>query len=301
MAPGKPRIEPGLVAVRHQRLDVDPVGLGDGALELERADEHRTALLGEELGGVVADVAEALDDDPLALDPGLEADRLHVLSDAADLAQREENAAAGRLDAAVDTALGDRLGGDAGERVDVVWRERGVGVGDPGHLPRTGREVRRGDIEGGSDEVLAEQLEGEPARDPLELVDRVAAGIDLHPSLGTAERHVDDRALVGHQCRERRDLVLVDRHRIAQAALGGQTVLAVLGAPRVHDLDRTIVALDGEGEVDQAVDVFDLVEQSGRLVNEGRGLVEVADDLVEEAQRLGHGDLPSSRSRWLVL
>ena len=58
---------PALLAVFDERVDVDAVGVVEAAVVLGDADD-RVALFGEELGGVGADVAEALDDDAAAFD-----------------------------------------------------------------------------------------------------------------------------------------------------------------------------------------------------------------------------------------
>ena len=50
-----------------ERLDVDAVRVVEAAVVLDDADDF-VALFGQELGGVGADVAEALDDDAAAFD-----------------------------------------------------------------------------------------------------------------------------------------------------------------------------------------------------------------------------------------
>ena len=127
------------------------------------------------------------------------------------------------------------------------------------------------------------QLVGVAPGDALELVARVAAAVDLDAALGAAERHVDDGALVGHQRGERHHLVLVDVGAVADAALGRQLVLAVLGAPGVDDLDRAVVAPHREAEAVDAVAGLDLVEQHRLVLGERGRPVEVVVDLLEEA------------------
>ena len=78
------------------------------------------AAFAAELRGVIADVAEALHDDALAVEAGRQAEPLHVVGFVAGLAQREEQAAAGRFLAAAHAALRDRLAGDAAERVELA-------------------------------------------------------------------------------------------------------------------------------------------------------------------------------------
>ncbi len=274
-----------VVPLIHDGLGVEPLGIVDHAVELDQAGDECAHLL-EKDGGVGADVAEALDDHPLAGDPLGQAERLHVLPDLADLARHEGHAAAGRLRTAPDSSLGDRLAGHAGRPLQLVVGERRVGVDDPGHLARAGAEVRRRHVDAGADEVLLHQLEGVAAGDPLELVAAELPAVDLDPTLGAAEGSIHHGALVGHQRRERHHLVLADPQAVADATLGGELVVAVLRPPGVDHLDVAVVALQREREVIDAVAVLDGFEQAPGMARERRGAVEVAVDLLEEADVL---------------
>jgi len=111
---------------------------------------------------------------------------------------------------------------------------------------------------------------------------------DLDPALGAAEGDIDDRALVGHERGQRLDLVLVHHRRIADAALGRQLVLAVLRAPGLHHLDRSVVPFERESEVDDAVDRLDLLQDAARVVGQRCGAIEVGVYLLEEADGVRH-------------
>ena len=67
------------------------------------------ALLAAELRRVIADVAEALHDEPLAFEAADSPSALHVFRRAARFAQRVHQPAAGRFAAAVNAAFGHRL------------------------------------------------------------------------------------------------------------------------------------------------------------------------------------------------
>ncbi len=229
-----------------QGLDVEAVVVDHGTVALDHGDHLRVVLGREEVRGVIADIAETLHDDALAAELALEARLLHFLRVAEELAQGVLHAAAGGLVASAHPAVLDRLAGDAAHVVDVVGEDLAVGVDHPAHLARAGAHVRRRHVLRRAEVALVDQLARETARDRLHLVAVVLARIDDQAALGAAEGHVDDGALVGHQRRQRLDLVLVDAHREADAALRRQAVIAVHRAPAGEDLGRA-VDLHGKG------------------------------------------------------
>ena len=277
-----------LAPVRHDRLEVQALRVGDRPFGLGEPDQHRAGLL-KEPGGEVAHVPQPLHHHPLALDAGREAERLHVLGDAAHLPHAVEDAPAGGLDPPADAARAHRLRGDAAERVHLPGAELAVGVGDPGHFPRTGADVGRGDVEARADEVLADQLEHVAPGDPLQLSRRVGPGIEPDAALGPAERDVHQRALVGHERGERLHLLGVHGVGVADAALAGELVVAVLRPPRVHDLDAAVVALDGEAGVEEVLARLDVGEEGGIVRRECGRAIERSIHLVEKARTDGHG------------
>src|SRR5262245_53663495 len=116
-------------------LDIEPVRPVDRPIPLRNRHDHGAALPAE-LGAVVADVAEPLDDDALALDTRRKPPRLHVVRVGARLAEPDVDPAARRFHSAADTSLADGLPSDARQGVNMTGVEGGVGVGDPGHLSR---------------------------------------------------------------------------------------------------------------------------------------------------------------------
>ena len=62
--PGEIGHAASLAPVGHHLLDVEPLGVGDGALRFRQPHQHRPPFL-EETGGVVAHVAQSLDHHPL--------------------------------------------------------------------------------------------------------------------------------------------------------------------------------------------------------------------------------------------
>src|SRR5207244_11065542 len=103
---------------------------------------------------------------------------------------------------------------------------------------------------------------------------RVLHGIDPDAALDAEEQYVDDRELVGHQRRQRLDLVPVDSGGVRDAALDGHAMVAVLRQPGGDDLvaavspDRKLNGVDGVADLD-------LIEEALRIVGERSRLVEV--------------------------
>ena len=189
------------------------------AVTLDDRGDDRAILFRQELGGVVAHVAQTLHDHPLALDAARQAGMGHVLGVAEELAQRILHAPPRGLDPALDAARVQGLAGDAGLAVDVGGVHPRVLIGDPGHLAFARAHVGGGHVLGRVDQVALDQLVGKAAGDLLQLVRLPRARVDAQPPLRSAEGRFHQRAFVGHQRRQRLDLVLIDRKRIADAAL----------------------------------------------------------------------------------
>ena len=258
---------------------VQPFRIEDGALALRQRDENR-ALLAAEFRRVEPHIPQPLHHQPLAFEAGRQSQRLHVLRAAARLAQREHQPAARGFAAAVDAAFGDRLSGDARQRFELAGVELAVGIGNPRHLALAGAVVGRRHVDAGADELLAHQLVGVAAGDALELFHGVARRIDLHGALRAAERHVHQRALVGHQRGQRLHFGFIHVRAEADAAFGGQLVMAVLGAPGVDHFNRPVRKPHRERERVDRVAHADLIEEAfGVLAEDGR-VIEIRVDVV---------------------
>ena len=170
---GKSEKRAGALAVIEDLVFVQPLRVVNRAFALGERDDDR-ALLAAELRRVIADVAESLHDQPLSVETDRQSERAHVVGRTARLGQGEHQPAAGRFAAAVDAAFGDRLAGDARERLELAGVQLAVRIGDPRHLALAGSVVGRGHVDAGADELLAIELVGVAARDALELLDRVA-------------------------------------------------------------------------------------------------------------------------------
>ena len=151
---------------------------------------------------------------------------------------------------------------DAGEGVELTGVEGGVGVDDPGHLALAGAVVGGGDIDSGADHVVAVELGDVAARGALKEAFALGAGVNAEAALGAAKGGFDDGALVGHEAGEGRDLVLGDVGAEADAALGWQSVEAVLGAEGLDRADGAVVAAHREAHAMDDVAHLDLVEKA---------------------------------------
>ena len=170
--------------------------------------------------GVQPDVSKSLDYVRLAPPARSVADHGHVLRLVDEVLQAVEDSPASGAGPTVDAALVDGFPSHAGRGVHVlVANSAGVGVGNPGHLPLPSAHVRCGHVNGGAQEALLGQLDGEPPGDELQLVVRVVLGVDLNAALAASEGDVHTGALVGHEGGQGLDLVL--RHVSGVPAVTG--------------------------------------------------------------------------------
>jgi ketol-acid reductoisomerase len=133
-----------------------------------------------------------------------------------------------------------------------------------------------------ADKILPHQLEGVAPGDPLQLPHRELRGVDLDATLGAAEGHVHDGALVAHERGEGHHLFRVHIRGEPDAALGRGLVVAVLGPPAIHDDEGAIIATHRKRDGHDRVAHPDLLHERGVVVGEGHGRVENPVDLLEK-------------------
>mmetsp|Transcript_5448 Transcript_5448/g.13137 ORF Transcript_5448/g.13137 Transcript_5448/m.13137 type:complete len:351 (+) Transcript_5448:255-1307(+) len=175
-----------------ERLDVDAGGRGDHAAALGDG-ENDAAVVCDEVGGPVSDVAEALDDEGGVGDGGEARGGGGAALDAEEFADTEVDAEAGGLLAAADAAELDGLAGDAGGRVDVAEGHVLVRVHDEGHFAGAGAVVRCGNVDGGADGVFLDEFRGEAARDAVDFRKGELGLLEAEAGLGAAEGDLRDR------------------------------------------------------------------------------------------------------------
>ena len=96
--------------------------------------------------------------------------------------------------------------------------------------------------------------------DPLELLLGTALRVDAYAALGASEGYPHQRALEGHERRERHHVVLGDVLAEADAALRGSAVVAMFRSERLDYFDGSMLHPDREPHTVHAVAVLDLVE-----------------------------------------
>src|SRR5207253_7038061 len=124
-------------------------------------------------------IAEALNDNRLAIQSRGESERSQVFSKPESFADAVLNSATPRFTTSGDSSLGDRFACDACEIVDPSRLESIVSVGHPGHLTLAGSHVRTGNVLAGADVILANEFGREPPSNLLELFRRVLLWVEL--------------------------------------------------------------------------------------------------------------------------
>jgi len=76
--------------------------------------------------------------------------------------------------------------------IDLVWAQRFVYVGDPGHFARAGAQVGCGHIAARIDVASLDQLTREAPGDDLQVVHAVLPGVNRQYTLCAPKRDIDD-------------------------------------------------------------------------------------------------------------
>src|SRR5690606_12500485 len=95
--------------------------------------------------------------------------------------------------------------------------------------------------------------------------DRIVFRIDGYPTLRTAERHIDDGTLKGHQRSECHHFVFIDHFTEAYTAFCRRHVLRVLYTPGVDHL-KPVAPPKRKAEAIDTVADFNLIEQALRVL-----------------------------------
>ena len=126
--------------VRHDAVFIQAIGVQNRPFRY--GDGHETrATFAAELGDVIPHVAQPLHDNALAVQSRREAERVHVLSLCARLAECVDQTAPGGFLATTDTILADGLPRDSCQGVHVSCVEGQEGIRDPRHLALAGTGI----------------------------------------------------------------------------------------------------------------------------------------------------------------
>ena len=207
------------------------------------------------LGGNAADVAVSLDGDAHSIHPlltGNQASRKKTLG-------REQAAVAGGLVAAPGAAHLDRLAGH--HRPIVVPRVQDiVSIENPRHGLLIGIQVGRGDILVGPEFI--EQLGGKAPGDTPQFALAELLGVAHQTALGAAERHVDQRALPGHQLGQRNYLVHGHVGVVANTPLAGPEYAIVNHPVTLEALHAVVVHFHREVDHVDALGLLEEIDQA---------------------------------------
>ena len=129
--------------MRLQRFNVYAGFVDDSTVAFQDMGDQRPVLGRQKQGGVIADIAKPLNDDPLALETGAHAGFLHIIRMVEESAKRVFDPAPRRLGPAGYSALRHRLAGDTGPGIDLGRVEPLIFIRHPGHLALAGADIRR--------------------------------------------------------------------------------------------------------------------------------------------------------------
>jgi len=168
----------------------------DGRVVLTDSDNDTTVFV-DELSSPVADSAESLDDESLAVETlcshlcGFDKRvNAHKFLDA--VVDTKSSA----LSTSADTALVDELTSGASFSVDVsLTVHLDVGILDPSHDLLVGSHVGSEAINAGSNKALFGELHGVTTSDLFEFVLGVELGVNAHSTFSSSERNISDTSL----------------------------------------------------------------------------------------------------------
>ena len=234
-------------------LNIEAIRVVAGTIVLDDGGDLATVLL-DELGGPVADSAEALNDKSFILNACTEAATVSEGLSVKELTNGVVDTKASRLGATSDTALGDELASAAAFSVDILLTlDINVGVFNPSHNLLVGSHVGTEAINLSTDKALFDELHGVLACHSLDLILRVLFRVNLDTTLGATEGHVSNGQLEGHKGSESLNFLQIDVFRVAGASLDWQLVSRVLCAVACDSLEGSIVSAQRDVEPDDGL------------------------------------------------
>jgi len=229
-------------------LDIETFGVVDGGVVLTDSGDDGSFLL-QELGGPVSDGTESLNNKGLVLASDGESDLIAERLSVEEFLNGVEDTESSGFSTSLNTTLLDVLSSAASFGVDILFTSNLlVGILDPGHDLLVGSHVRSETINGGTDEVLLDELHSVLSGDTLELSRGELLGVDLDSSLGTTERYISDGKLESHERSEGFDFLEIDVRRVSSTTFDGEFMGGVLSSKQMNTaLD--IISILGQGLV----------------------------------------------------
>jgi hypothetical protein len=224
-------------------LNVETFGVVDGGVVLTDSGDDGSFLL-QELGGPVSDGTESLDDESLVSASKGESDLIDKGLSVEEFLNGVENTESGRFSTSLDSTLLDELSSAAAFGVDILLSlNLLVGILNPGHDLLVGAHVRSEAINGGSDEVLLNELHSVLSSNTLELSRGKGLGVNLHSSLGTTEGYVSNSEFESHEGSESLDLLKIDMGRVSSSTFDGKFMGGVLRSKQIKGVIDIIFIL----------------------------------------------------------
>jgi len=205
-------------------LDIKAFSVVDSRVVLNNSCDFATVLL-EELGGPVADSAEALDNKSLAFDTLSAIDLIAEVLISEHLTNAVVDTETSGLSTAIDTTLLDVLASAAAFSVNVLLAlDVHVGILNPGHNLFVGAHIGTEAINSSSNKALLDELHSVLAGNALELSFGESARVNLDATLATTEGNIGNSEFEGHQTGKSLNFLQIDVVGVTSTTLAGKLV-----------------------------------------------------------------------------
>ena len=220
-------------------LNIETFGVMDSRVVLDDGGDLAAVAL-KELGGPVADSAEALNDEGLVLDAKGAVDHTAEVLVGEHLTDAVVYTETSGLSATVDATLLDEFASAAAFSIDVLLAlDVHVGVLDPGHNLLVGAHIGAEAIDGSANKALLDELHSVLAGYTLKLTLRQVAGINFDATLAATEGNISNGEFEGHEAGKSLNLLEVNVVGVTSATLARKLVSGVLSSKfeKINELE----------------------------------------------------------------
>jgi len=265
-------------------LDIETLRVVNSRVVLTDSGDNTTFLL-QELGSPVSDSTESLNDESLVLASKSESDLIAERFSVKEFLNGVENTESSRFSTSLNTTLLDVLSSAASFRVDILFTSNLlVGILNPGHNLFVGSHIGSKAIDGGTDEVLFDELHSVLTGYTFEFSAGESLGVNLDSTLGTTERNISDGELEGHEGSKSLNFLEINVRRVSGTTFNGKFMGGVLGSVAGDNVERSIVSTERDVESNHRLASLDEVEVLVRDTGLGRGIGVEELDLFEETR-----------------